>query len=155
MADGLMLPIILGAFYLIITRVKKTDVYDKYCRIALAGITAYATAKVIGAFFQPAGERPFEQLGQQAGAAYLNNPGFPSDHVLFATFLVLAVWYITKSWRATAILAALTIFMAVGRVMALVHTPLDVLGGLIIASVGVVWYGKGFFVKPIAKISKR
>lgn len=154
MADGLMLPIVIGSLYLIFTRVKNSQRYEKYCHIALAGITAYAGAKIIGLFFQPETHRPFEQLGQQAGAAYLNNPGFPSDHVLFATFLVLAVWYVTKSPRATLILAGMAVFMAVGRVLALVHTPLDVIGGFAIAVIGIVWYGRSFFAKPIAKISK-
>ena len=76
----------------------------------------------------------------QAGASYLNNPGFPSDHALFTAFLTFAVWYGTR-WRAgTLAMAVLTVLVCVGRVLALVHTPLDVVGGIVVAAVGALWY---------------
>jgi membrane-associated phospholipid phosphatase len=90
--------------------------------------------------YQPSGERPFQILGVAAGASYLNNPGFPSDHALFTAFLTLAVWFETKRKGLAATLGILTLLVCVGRVLALVHTPLDVLGGLAVASVGALWY---------------
>ena len=72
----------------------------------------------------------------------MNNPGFPSDHALFATFLTLAVWFSTKDRKFSLIMLTLTIVMCIGRVLALVHTPLDVIGGMILALVGTVWYGR-------------
>ena len=97
-------------------------------------------AKLLGAIYQPATERPFELLGLEAGASYLNNPGFPSDHALFATFLTLAVWFETRAKRIAMTLAVLTLLVCAGRVLALVHTPLDVLGGIVIACTGALWY---------------
>lgn len=140
LADGLMIPIVLLAAYALLWRVPHIDRYDRYTRIFMAGITSYVFAKFFGALWQPEQLRPFEKLGVDPGAAYLNNPGFPSDHALFAAFLTLAVWYGTRSRRLTAVMAVMTILMCVGRVLALVHTPLDVVGGLFVAGIGAVWY---------------
>ena len=106
----------------------------------MAGLTAYLVAKFMATLYQPTGERPFEILGVTPGAAYLNNPGFPSDHALFAASILFAVWFETKNKVISWTLAALVVLVCIGRVLALVHTPLDVLGGLIAASVGAGWY---------------
>lgn len=71
---------------------------------------------------------------------FLSNAGFPSDHALFTAFLTLAVWFETRRKAVTIVLASLTAVVCVGRVLALVHTPLDVAGGLVIASAGALWY---------------
>jgi membrane-associated phospholipid phosphatase len=34
----------------------------------------------------------------------------------------------------------LTVAVCVGRVLALVHTPLDIAGGILVACIGAVWY---------------
>ncbi|HMQ96063.1 MAG TPA: phosphatase PAP2 family protein [Candidatus Saccharibacteria bacterium] len=139
-ADWLMIPIGLLAFYAFafVVPVKKWKYWGP--RVFLAGVTTYVVAKLAGLLFQPETMRPFEKLGVEPGAAFLNNPGFPSDHALFAMFLTLAVWYSTRNkWLAGAMLG-MTLLVGVGRVLALVHTPVDVLGGLLIASVGILWY---------------
>ena len=97
-------------------------------------------AKLIGSIYQPVGERPFEILGTVAGASYLNNPGFPSDHILFCAAITCAVWFETKQKILTIILVGLTISVGIGRVLALVHTPIDIIGGIIIALIGALWY---------------
>jgi membrane-associated phospholipid phosphatase len=139
MADGAVIPVILLGAWALIFKVKG-DRYQAYCRILLAGLTAYALAKLIGSIYQPEFERPFELLGAAAGASFLNNPGFPSDHVLFCTTIVLAVWFETRQKGLAITLAVLTVLVAIGRVMALVHTPLDVTGGVLIAIAGSFWY---------------
>lgn len=137
-----MIPLFLLAMYGLFFRVPGHDKYDRYSRIFMAGITSYFVAKLLGSIWQPEQLRPFEQLGVDPGAAYLNNPGFPSDHALFAAFLTLAVWYGTRNRTLTVIMVVLTILVCVGRVLALVHTPLDVVGGLLVAGVGALWYKK-------------
>lgn len=158
LADGLMIPILLLAGYALLWRVPHADRYDRYTRIFMAGITSYMFAKFLGAMWQPEQLRPFEKLGVDPGAAYLNNPGFPSDHALFAAFLTLAVWYGTRSCKLTLIMMGLTILMCVGRVLALVHAPLDIAGGLAVAGVGALWYidyAKNSFKTHIAKKAKK
>jgi undecaprenyl-diphosphatase len=140
LADGAVIPVVILAGYALLFRVPKGGRFQAYARILMAGLTAYLIAKLIGSIYQPAYERPFELLGVQAGASYLNNPGFPSDHALFTTFLTLAVWFETR-WKAgTVVMAVLTLMVCAGRVLALVHTPLDVIGGVVIAAVGALWY---------------
>jgi len=50
------------------------------------------------------------------------------------------VWFETRSKVLGIILLILTLLVCVGRVLALVHTPLDVIGGLLVATVGAGWY---------------
>lgn len=140
MADGLMVVIFLITITAFIVLIKPKNWWSWAWRIALAGITAYAAAKLIGHFYQPETLRPFEKLGVEPGAAFLPNPGFPSDHALFASFLTLAVWFSTRKRSLTVVLVCLTLLMGLARVLALVHTPLDVLGGLLIPLIGIIWY---------------
>ncbi len=143
LADGAVIPIVLLAGYALLFKIPKNHRMEAYARIIMAGLTAYLIAKLLASVYQPSGERPFEILGVAPGASYLNNPGFPSDHALFTAFLTLAVWFETRQKKIAITLGALTLLVCVGRVLALVHTPLDVIGGLIVASIGALWYLQG------------
>lgn len=140
LADWMLLPIGIISLFMLLFRVNQARRYDIYTHIFMAGITSYLLAKIAAQIWQPSGLRPFEILGTEAGASYLNNPGFPSDHALFAAFLTLAVWYATRNNWVTGVLIMLTIGLCIGRILALVHTPLDIIGGLTIAILGGVWY---------------
>ena len=131
-ADGLVVPVVLIGAYSLIKLVPNKEKYQVYSQVLMAGLTAYVAAKIIGSIYQPDQMRPFEILGVSAGASFLNNPGFPSDHALFTMAITLAVFFGAKSWRLAVV--------CVGRVIALVHTPLDVIGGLLIACIGIIWY---------------
>jgi membrane-associated phospholipid phosphatase len=139
-ADGLVLPIIVLAGYTLLFKIPKGHRFEAYARILMAGLTAYVAAKLLASVYQPSGERPFEMMGVEPGASYLNNPGFPSDHALFTAFLTLAVWFETRKKGIAIALGVMTLLVCLGRVLALVHTPLDVIGGIIVACVGIVWY---------------
>jgi membrane-associated phospholipid phosphatase len=139
-ADGAVIPVILIGVYALIYKVPAGHRFEAYCRILMAGLTAYLLAKFMATLYQPTGLRPFELLGVAPGAAYLNNPGFPSDHALLVAAITLAVWFETKSKTLTTVLVILVVLVCVGRVLALVHTPLDVAGGLVAAIVGAGWY---------------
>ena len=139
-ADGAVVPIVIIGAYMLVFKVPKGKRLQAYVRVLMAGLTAYLLAKMISVVYQPSGERPFELLSTVAGASFLNNPGFPSDHVLFVAAITCAVWFETKQKAITIILAGLTVAVCVGRVLALVHTPADVIGGVVIALVGALWY---------------
>lgn len=139
-ADGALVPVILIGTYMLIFKLPKGHRFEAYCRILMAGLTAYLIAKLVGSIYQPSSERPFELLGTQAGALFLNNPGFPSDHTLFATAIASAVWFETRNRRISLLLAVLIVLICVGRVWALVHTPLDVIFGVIFGLMGSGWY---------------
>ncbi len=147
MADIAVIPVVLIGAYALLVKVPKGQRYQAYCRIIMAGATAYLLAKFVGSVYQPSLERPFELLGVAPGASYLDNPGFPSDHALFVAAITLAVWFETKQKAISLLLAGLTLLVVIGRVAALVHTPLDVIGGVAIALIGAVWY----IQKPVEK----
>jgi undecaprenyl-diphosphatase len=140
MADYAILPVILIGVYALVFKVKKGYRLQAYTRVLMAGLTAYLLGVLIGSVFQPAGVRPFELIGASAGASFLNNPGFPSDHTLFVTAIICAVWFETKQKVLTIIMILLLIAICFGRVIALVHTPIDVIGGIVIAVIGALWY---------------
>ena len=153
-ADWLLIPLVLLALYELFFKVESKRRYEIYSRVLMAGLTSYVVAKILGLIYQPEQLRPFELLGVNPGAAYLNNPGFPSDHALFTMFLALAVWYGTRNRRLGITLVVLAAIISVGRVAALVHTPLDVAGGVIIACVGSLWYGVDKIINRSSKIRK-
>jgi len=124
----------------LLTKVPKGRRIYAYSRIILAGLTAFLFAKLIGTVYQPELMRPFETLGVDPGASFLDNPGFPSDHMLFVTAIVCAVWAETRMKKTTLVLAAMALLVGVGRILALVHTPADVIGGVLIAMLGALWY---------------
>lgn len=140
LADGAVVPVILLGGWAVVFGTLRHSRYHAYTRILMSGLTAYVLAKLLASIFQPELERPFQMLGVQPGASYLNNPGFPSDHVLFCTAITLAVWVETRQKKLAIFITILTILVALGRVMALVHSPLDVIGGVVIAFVGGLWY---------------
>lgn len=149
-ADALVIPVVLIGAYAVLFKVPKGQRFASYPRILLAGLTAYLLAKFAGTIYQPETLRPFEQLGVEAGALYLNNPGFPSDHALFVTAIACAVWFETKLKKTALVLFGLVLLIAIGRVIALVHTPLDMIGGIVIALIGALWYLDG---RPFKKKS--
>lgn len=140
-ADGLVPAVaLIGAYCLLFALPKGSDRTKAYARVIMAGLTALLAAKLVASLWQPDAARPFVEMGVAAKAAYLDNAGFPSDHVLFSAAVAYAVWFETKQRRAAYLLSALVGLVALGRVLALVHTPLDVLGGLVFASFGALWY---------------
>lgn len=140
MADIAVLPIVLIAAWVLLFNIPKGGRIESYSRILMAGLTAYLLAKFIASIYQPESLRPFEQMGLEPGASYLDNPGFPSDHALFVVAITCAVWFETRMKKISILLASLALVVCVGRVLALVHTPLDVIGGAVIALAGALWY---------------
>lgn len=153
-ADWLLIPLVLLALYELFFKVESKRRYEIYSRVLMAGLMSYVAAKILGLIYQPEQLRPFELLGVNPGAAYLNNPGFPSDHTLFAMFLVLAVWYALRRRSITIIMLTMALLVGVGRILALVHTPLDVVGGMAVACLGALWYVDWLNVK-LASSKKR
>lgn len=138
-ADGFIILVAVLSTALLWFGVKPGDKIAVYSQLVMAGMVTYLLAKLVSVVYQPELLRPFQVLGVEPGASYVDNPGFPSDHMLFGVFLVFAVWYATKKWQYALALGLLTVLMGLGRVLALVHTPLDVIGGAVIAGIGSLW----------------
>lgn len=139
LADGTLFLIILICFPVITWSIRR-QFWSVAPVITMAGLTALLVAKIMSLVYQPEVARPFMEAGKTAGAAYINNPGFPSDHMLLATVLVGAVIVLTKHRGLATLLIVLTLLMGLGRVLALVHTPLDILGGIVAGVSGMIWY---------------
>jgi undecaprenyl-diphosphatase len=141
-ADGLLLIILAvagtaGVYQLFI----KTRSYRHVAPYAvMAGLTSLLIGKLLSLVYQPSVARPYIELGKSAGAAYIDNPGFPSDHALLATVIVVMLFALTPYRRLAYVLFVLVIIMSVGRVLALVHTPLDVVAGILVGLLGGIWY---------------
>lgn len=150
-ADGAVFIVAAIAIYALVALVPNKKKYTAYSRILMAGLTSLLIAKFMATIYQPATERPFELLGVEPGASFMNNPGFPSDHALFVTAILLAVWFETRNRILSSILLVLVILVCLGRVLALVHTPLDVVGGVFAALVGAIWY----FTAPYSRFGKK
>lgn len=140
-ADGLLLVIIVVAAPVIVWRLRG-KFWSNAPVVVMAGLTSLLAGKLMSLIYQPEVARPFLQDGLAPGATYVNNPGFPSDHVLFATVIVIAVYALTKNRLLGVSLLFLVGIMGAGRILALVHTPLDVVGGAIAGLIGAVWYIK-------------
>ena len=140
MADGLLIPVVLAAAWALWFKIPKTEKSRAYSIFVLAGMSTYLLAKLIAAVWQPDAVRPFVEKGVSAGALYLQNSGFPSDHALLCAFLTLSVFFLTKEKKLAIVMAIMTILVCAGRVLALVHTPLDVTGGVVIACLGSIVY---------------
>jgi undecaprenyl-diphosphatase len=143
MADYLISPIVLiGAWAVLAT--PKERRYQTVARATVAGLVALLFAKTISLLYH--GQRPFVALGLAPKAAYLPDPGFPSDHTLLVFLVTFVVWASTKNRWLSAVLFVMSSLVALGRVLALVHTPFDVAGGILCAFLAVVCvYGRRFF----------
>lgn len=144
LADALVFPIVLVAAAALLYYVPNKHKIATYSRMLVAGLTSYMIAKFMALTYQPSTMRPFEIAGVDPGASYLNNPGFPSDHALFVWVIVFAVFYaLGRKSRLAIGLAVLAFLVSIGRVLALVHAPIDVVGGFFAAAVGALWYFDG------------
>lgn len=143
LADWLVVPTVLIGVAAMVTPPKSAR-YQVIGQGLVAGLTVLLVGKIGSLFYQ--GERPFVHLGQEAKAAFLDNPGFPSDHTLLVFAATFIVWASTKNVALSLLLLCLSVLVAIGRVAALVHSPADVVGGAAFAFIAVcAVYGRSFF----------
>lgn len=142
LADWLMFPLVAACGVALIWGIARGQRFVKYTYILMAGLTSLFVARLMSLLPINEGIRPFAEQGLNAGASYMDNPGFPSDHTLLAFTLVFAVIIMTRWRKFGFIMLVLAIVVGIGRVLALVHTPLDVVGGALAAVVGTLWYVK-------------
>ena len=117
----------------------KRNVRHYYPNLIMAGLTSLLIGKLLSIAYQPAIERPFVSQGVAPGAAFIDNPGFPSDHALLGVATVLGVYALTRRKRLSLALALIIVVMMIARVAALVHTPLDIIGGVLAGLSGGLW----------------
>lgn len=143
MADALLVPVVLIAAIAIL-RLPRWKRWQAITRGTIVSLTALWIATVASKLYS-GGVRPFVAQGVEPGASFVPNPGFPSDHALLgfaAFFVVLAA---TRNLWLSGVLLVLSAGVALGRVLALVHSPEDVIGSFFcVAAAAFIWYGPKF-----------
>ncbi len=117
--------------------------------IVVAGLLGYILSKMGGGlYYHP---RPFVTEHIKPLIPHGNDNGFPSDHTWFCMTITAVIYYYNKRWALVAFI--LTLLVGAGRVLAHLHYPIDILGGLIVGTVaGYIGYRIVKFLIP--KFSK-
>ncbi|MBI5729311.1 MAG: phosphatase PAP2 family protein [Candidatus Magasanikbacteria bacterium] len=103
----------------------------------------FIVSRIMGAFYY--NPRPFVALNITPFVAHIADNGFPSDHTLLGVAGAALIFTFNKKWGV--VLYTLAVLVGIGRVAALVHHPVDIVGSLIAASgvMAAVYYTERFF----------
>lgn len=115
-------------------------VTDKQTRIRfivatiLAGAIAFALSRIAGhLYYDP---RPFVTEHVKPLFGHSTDNGFPSDHALLTGTLTAITYFYDR--KVAGAMLVLTIMIGAARVLAKVHSPLDIAAGWIFGVVGAV-----------------
>lgn len=102
--------------------------------VLLGGIIALVISRIAGKlYFDP---RPFVTEHVKPLFSHAPDNGFPSDHALFTMTLTAVTYFFSRKWATLMLL--LTIVVGAARVLAKVHSPLDIAGGWVIGIAGAI-----------------
>jgi undecaprenyl-diphosphatase len=105
-----------------------------FASTVLAGIIAFILSRIAGQlYYDP---RPFVVDHIKPLIPHAADNGFPSDHALLTMTLTASTYFYNK--KAAAFMLLLTILVGVARVLARVHSPLDIIGGWFFGVVGAI-----------------
>ncbi len=93
--------------------------------------------------------RPFVMENITPLFPHVASNGFPSEHALFAMVITCTIFLYSK--KIGALLFALTLGVGLARVLAKVHYPVDILGGL---TVGLIAVFLGQYIFSFPKVKK-
>lgn len=140
--------IIFGAKYLFVAvilivayvwlRQSKRRKLEMALAVILAGTIAFVASRIAGKlYYDP---RPFLTHNVKPLVPYSGDNGFPSDHSLLSMTLAAAAYFYSRKWSLAA--GAIAVIVGVSRVLAHVHSPVDILGAWAISIVAAaVAYG--------------
>ena len=113
------------------------EVLRKWVLVFASAILAWFLADILQGFI--AHPRPFLALSDtNLLFPYGDHDSFPSGHAAFLSGITGALYFFFDKKRLVWVFAAVTILVALSRVAAGVHWPLDILGGIALG-VGVAW----------------
>lgn len=125
----------------------KVSTAEKKRFILLAFVAAVFTLVLAKAashlYYDP---RPFVAGHFTPYFSHAADNGFPSDHTLLASFLAFTTWVYSR--KAGVALFVLAILIGASRVIAGVHHPLDIVGSVVFAFVG-VWLASRLVRRPL------
>jgi undecaprenyl-diphosphatase len=114
----------------------------------LAGIFALVLSRIASKlYYDP---RPFVSQHIKPLIDHAADNGFPSDHALFTMTLTAVAYFYSRKLAALMLIG--TILVGVARVLAHVHSPIDIAFGWLIGCVGA---GLGFYVARWALLRNR
>lgn len=135
-ADFLFIVVILWALIAMLRLPKKHRI-EYIIRGVIAGITAEILGQVGSHLYHHL--PPFAYKNTEALAWHINNVNsFPSDHMMLISAATFVVWASTRNHKLGLSLLAISVVVGTGRVLALVHWPIDILASAIIAAVTTV-----------------
>lgn len=115
----------------------------------LAFPIAFILTKALGfVFYNP---RPFVVEHVQPLVAHAADNGFPSDHTVLTMTIASIIFVYNKKFGI--ILALISLFVGFSRVFAKIHHPVDILGGISVATFSV--YISFYILKRFFKQSKQ
>ncbi len=97
----------------------------------VGGIVCLALIKVGGALYYDT--RPFVTSGVAPLFPHAADNGFPSDHTAVTMFVALCVLVVSRPWGL--VLVAVSLAAGVARVLAHVHSPIDIVAAVAMAAV--------------------
>lgn len=98
----------------------------------VAGVIAFIISRIASRlYYDP---RPFVSQHVKPLIAHAADNGFPSDHALLTMTLTAITYFFSK--KIAACMLVLTIIVGIARVLAKVHSPLDIGTGWLIGIVG-------------------
>lgn len=111
---------------------------DTKVRFAVATVVAGLVALVLSRiasklYFDP---RPFVTQHVKPLISHVADNGFPSDHALLTMTLTVITYFFSKKMAAGMLL--FTLAVGVARILAKVHSPLDIGAGWVIGGIGAI-----------------
>lgn len=128
--------IIIGVAVIIWLKLQSDDKKRLALILIGSGLLALLLAKIGAWLYFDA--RPFTHPGVVALFSHRADNGFPSDHTLLATVIAASVYLFRR--RSGMALLGLAALVGAARVLAHVHSPVDIVGAMLIglAAVAVV-----------------
>ncbi|HUY53438.1 MAG TPA: phosphatase PAP2 family protein [Candidatus Dormibacteraeota bacterium] len=121
----------LGISWIKTTKNQKT----KFILVTIvAGIIAFIVSRIASRlYYDP---RPFVAQHVKPLITHAADNGFPSDHALLTMALTAVTYFFNKKIAAGMLI--LTVIVGIARILAKVHSPLDISTGWLIGVVGAV-----------------
>lgn len=102
--------------------------------VIVAGIIAFILSRVSSHFYYD--PRPFVREHVKPLFPHIPDNGFPSDHALLTGTLTAAAYLFNRKYANLILIP--TIIIGVARVLAKVHSPIDIAGGWLFGIIGAV-----------------
>lgn len=125
---------VIGCVALVWFKLPKINKWRFVFTVIVAGVIALVLARISSHYYYD--PRPFVTQHVQPLFYHAPDNGFPSDHSLLAMALTAIVYFFNK--RLAVVMLIPTVLIGVARVLAKVHSPLDIGAAWVLGVVGAV-----------------